>query len=132
MKKGTAAIIENFDGTFLLHLRDEHAPTMKNHWCLVGGTVGDDESVEEATVKEVKEETSLDVCDLKFFKKFVENNIEEYIYRVKVDTRGRKPLLGEGRKLEFFTKKELRDLIEGLDYTNSYLEAMLEFIRYQT
>lgn len=129
MKKGTAAIIENFDGAFLLHLRDEHAPTMKNQWCLVGGTVDSIESVEDATVREVKEETGLDIHDLEFFKKFVENNKEEYIYHGKVDTRKQKLRLGEGRKLEFFSKGDLKDLIGSLDYTNSYLEAVMEFIQ---
>ena len=47
MVEGSAMIIENYDGRFLLHLRDEHAPLMKNEWCLVGGTIEEGERPEK-------------------------------------------------------------------------------------
>lgn len=74
MKKGVAGIIENYDGNFLLHLRDEKAPTMKNQWCLVGGRLESDENIEQALIREIKEETALEARNLSLIQTFIFNN----------------------------------------------------------
>ncbi|MBU0707126.1 NUDIX hydrolase [Patescibacteria group bacterium] len=130
MKKGTAGIIENFDGSLLLHLRDNNAPTMKNQWCLVGGSVkSTEEGTKQALIREVKEETGLDVNSLKLIQGFSFNNKNIDIYHCYVDTRRQKVTLGEGSGMHFFAPNELNTLIEKLPYKNQYLDSIKLFLK---
>lgn len=123
MEKGIGVIIQNFDNTFLLHLRDENAEVLKNQCCLVGGNV-EDEEIEEAVIREVKEETNLDISNLKFFKKFKFHNKEICIYHGTVGNRKQKMILKEGKELKFFTIEEFRKLFEKLNYSNLFLNFL--------
>ncbi|MCK9379264.1 MAG: NUDIX hydrolase [Candidatus Moranbacteria bacterium] len=129
MKRGVAGIIENYDGNFLLHMRDKKAPTMKNQWCLVGGSLEDNEDIEQALIREIKEETALEAHNLSFVQTFIFNNKNITIYHCYVDTRKQKMLIGEGEKLHFFKPTELSMLIEKLPYKNQYLDLMLFFLK---
>ena len=129
MKKGVAGIIENYNGNFLLHLRDERALTMKNQWCLVGGMLENDESAEQALIREIKEETALDTRDPSLVQTFIFNNKNIYIYHCYVDTRKQKIQIGEGKSLHFYKPAELSRLIEKLPYNNKYLDSIKSFLK---
>lgn len=56
------ALVYDKDGKTLIARRNQpDAPEIHNKWELVGGKVEFDETPEEATVREVKEETGLDI-----------------------------------------------------------------------
>ncbi len=55
------AILVDSRGWLLLQERDEHAPVDANKWGLVGGHCDQDESYADAVVREVMEESELDV-----------------------------------------------------------------------
>lgn len=129
MKKGVAGIIENYDGNFLLHLRDEEAVTMKNQWCLVGGSLEGNENIEQALIREIKEETALEASDLSFVQAFSFNNKKIAIFHCYVDTRKQKMIIGEGEKLCFFNPIDLNILIEKLPYKNKYLDSIKSFLK---
>ena len=65
LKTRVGAVIVREGKLLLIHRRKKGA----EYWVLVGGKVEDGETVEEALVREVKEETSLDVLS---FKKLLE------------------------------------------------------------
>lgn len=68
--QSTTAIVAMFDehDRVLILKRGPTAPWEPNRWSLVGGMVEDGENPEEALKREVKEETSLDIWTIKFFK----------------------------------------------------------------
>lgn len=61
---GVGVIIENEKGEILLGQK-ENGRIYPGCWILPGGGVDEDEMVDEAAVREVKEETNLDITDLK-------------------------------------------------------------------
>lgn len=63
--KATVGAVVEKEGKILLQLRN-HAP-FYDHWCIPGGHIEFGEAVEDAIVREVKEETGLDVEKLTFF-----------------------------------------------------------------
>ncbi len=78
MRKAARAIIIE-DGKLLVMRRDKHGDI---YFTLVGGVVDDSESIEQALVREVKEETGLNVTALRLV--YVEEHPapynEQYIY----------------------------------------------------
>ena len=54
------AVIEK-DGKFLLLKRASHSATYPEMWDFAGGKLEDDETPQESVIREVKEETSLDI-----------------------------------------------------------------------
>lgn len=60
------AVLLNKNGEVLLLMRGKTAPTRALTWDLPGGVVGDGESVEDSTKREIKEETGLQVDNLFF------------------------------------------------------------------
>lgn len=130
MRFGVAAIIENFDGTFLLHLRDEKAPSMKNEWYMVGGNPEEGETPISAIQREVLEETGLAITESSLITSFIkkDNQKEIFIFYGKVDTRNKNLTLGEGKEFRFFTKDTTLKLIESIEYPNQYLLVCKEFL----
>ena len=125
---GVGVIVENYDGTFLLHLRDGNTPVMKNEWCLIGGGLEDGETGEEAAAREVKEEAGLALNGVRFLKEFLFNGSAKGLYFGTVDTRTETLILGEGEELRFFMKNEALEHIRTLNYTNAYLEIFSEYL----
>lgn len=66
--KGTAALLVNDDGEYLLHLRD-NIPGIWNPgtWSIIGGNCEGDESLEETMARELWEEAELRIPGLQRF-----------------------------------------------------------------
>ena len=103
-------ILENKKGEVLLLLRDDKAGlAYPNMWDLIGGMVEKGESVEEALLREVKEEVGHDLKDYTFFKKY--DVVEEdgslstkFVFYSRTEKLLEEFLLGdEGQKLQFFS-----------------------------
>lgn len=130
-EQGVAVIITNHAGSFLLHLRDEKAPSMANEWCLVGGKVEEGESTVEAARREVLEETGLVVTDITFFASFVKNDSgnDISVFTAVTVTRDQTMVLGEGKELRFFPKADALALLVSISNKNQYLQTLEEFLK---
>lgn len=130
--RGVAIIIENSEGEFLLHLRDENAPHMKNQWCLLGGGIESGENEFQAAIREIEEEIGIKINseNLKFFKKIIlaDGKSESYIFHAILDLKTDQISIGEGKEFRFFNKNELLQLVKKLDYSNSFLKVLLDYI----
>ena len=72
MKKAARAIIFNKGKILVMH-RNKYG---SEYFTLVGGRLGDNESLEQALAREVKEETGLDITNSRLV--FVEDHVEPY------------------------------------------------------
>lgn len=128
---GAGIIVEDYNGDILMHLRDDNTPVLSNQWSFIGGACEAGEEPIEAAQREVKEESNLTVFDLKLFTEyvFIEDQVHLYIFHGKVDSRKEKLILGEGRELRFFPKKDLLKFIKNLDYSNKNLETITYWLK---
>lgn len=104
-------IIENLKGQVLLMLRDDKSTIpYPNCWAFIGGHIEEGETPEQALVREVKEELDYDLKKYDFFKKYAceEGNIS--VFYIKGDYKIEDFRLGEGQKIQFFSKKEIQKL----------------------
>ena len=116
------AIIETQPQKILLIKRD--TVPFRNYWALPGGRVEPNENPEQAIVREVKEETGLDVeIDRKigeYHEKGVQEGVEYDYYPacflVKVVGGETKPQQGEIREIKLF---ELKDIPENLAFVHN-------------
>lgn len=128
-KLGVGAIIQNQSGDFLLHLRDGHTRNMPNQWCLIGGRVEPDETPEGATVREIEEEIGLLSKQISPYTTInFDKNWNVIIFDVQVDSNKQQIVLHEGKKLKFFTKKELITFIKTLPYSNPFLDVLMQYL----
>lgn len=126
---GVAAIITDESGNYLLHLRDSMATRHPNQWYLVGGHPEGAETPAQGIIREVKEETGLTFEGIKLFKTLSLENTEVYIFEGKVNRGTEEMVLGEGNELRFFGGKNSEIFLNGLNYTNEYLEALKVFLQ---
>ena len=82
MKKTTLIYIEKDDKYLMLHRNKKENDINKDKWIGVGGHVEDNETIDECVVREVKEETNLDLISFKLRGEvlFVLNGYEELMY----------------------------------------------------
>jgi 8-oxo-dGTP diphosphatase len=130
MRKIAAIILENEKGEFLLALRDNKPGIpFPDHWDLIGGHVEDDESPEEALVREYKEELNLDLKEYKFYKKYecltgdAYENIK-YIYSGKINIPIEKITLLEGERPQYFSREEIPDV----KFANIIKSVVMDYI----
>lgn len=129
-KTGVGVIVQNQDGEFLLHQRDSNTSIMTNQWSLVGGEIEKDELPKKAAVREVQEETGLVVLSVTELGLIPFNEQwDSIIFLAKVNTTKQEVVLGEGKKLKFFTSKELLNLLNYLDYINPFLDFLKDYIK---
>lgn len=129
MRQGNAVIIEDADGNYLLHLRDERAPTLKDQWSLVGGRAKNGETLEQTAMREAKEETNLDVCDMRPVSRFVVGSeMHVQVFHARVNGDRAKMKCCEGKQCKFFSPADARELIASLSYSNPYLESFIQFL----
>jgi 8-oxo-dGTP diphosphatase len=128
-----SCILENDKGEILLYLRD-NKPTIPfpHHWDLFGGYVEKGETLEQALIREVKEELDCNLTEYKFFKKYeclkgdVHQNIK-YVYIGKVDKSIKELKLSEGEELKFFSREE----IPNIKFANILKKIVVDYINSQ-
>lgn len=112
-------ILVNAESKVLLQLRCKDEFLYPNCWTLPGGRVEEGESLEQAILREVKEELGLDLRDHNLFKTIVENAsdgiIERHIYCSDISERVENLELGEGTALKYSSSKEIPRLEVGFD-----------------
>ena len=105
------------DNKRILCLKNE-----RNEWDLPGGKINFNENIEECLKREVKEETNLEIKDLKILKpynlKF--NNVSVFIliYLAKISCDSPIIISYEHSEYNFFSKSEIEDLNMKKDFKN--------------
>jgi 8-oxo-dGTP diphosphatase len=85
MVRVSLTVIFNNENKILLLKRSEGTNWCPNCWALVGGKIEKNESPEEGLLREVKEETQIDLVKYKLKKIIKFDNVLEYLYISKVD-----------------------------------------------
>lgn len=82
MKKTTLIYLEKDDKYLMLHRNKKKNDINKDKWIGVGGHVEENETIDECVIREVKEETNLDLISFKLHGEvlFVLNGYEELMY----------------------------------------------------
>ena len=88
MRNRAAAIIIRNNQLLVIHRKKPG----RNYYILPGGGLEPDESFPDACIREVKEETGLDVISLQLVHKFINNGSEEYYFLTRVPDS--EPILG--------------------------------------
>lgn len=132
MKKiGVGIIIRDQSGNFLLHLRDGKTTLMTNQWSLIGGGVKRNEVSEDAAMREIIEETSLIPSNLvKIGSISFNEDWDVVIYVADVNTLNNKVKLGEGKKMQFFSRIDLLAMLGKLEYSNPFLDYLKKYLDY--
>jgi len=112
IKATVGALIES-DGKLLLEKRN-HEP-FYDHWCIPGGHIDYGETVEKALIREVKEETGLQVINYSFFNYYTEyyNELDWHavaLIFVVYTTGSLKLQPEEVQELRWFTREEMSSL----------------------
>ncbi len=108
-------IIENSKGEILLQLRDEKVKDFPNHWVLLGGGLENGESPEQTAKREIKEETGIELGNLKHFKNFSYRQFNQAFFYKKMDLDPSEIVLKEGKEIRFFSKKDITGLKFGFN-----------------
>lgn len=66
MKETTLCYIENAGRYLMLHRIKKEEDANKGKWIGIGGKLENGESPEECVIREIREETSLNICNLKY------------------------------------------------------------------
>ena len=115
------------DEVFMLYRNKEKDDINKNKWVGVGGHLEKGEYKDSALIREVKEETNLDVLEYKFLATliFINNDYQEKMYLYRVDKfSGDLKECDEG-ELKFIKIKDLLSL-NMWDGDKYFLELMLK------
>ncbi|MEM7374818.1 MAG: NUDIX domain-containing protein [Bacteroidota bacterium] len=116
MKLIAALLLQNPQGQFLFYLRDNKASIpYPHHWDMFGGHVEEGETVEEALVRELKEELDYELKEYSFFRVYRHEDeqtgqTEKYIFYTQIDIPENELVLYEGERLQFFEPEELKNL----------------------
>lgn len=129
-KRTDAGIIIHHKDRVLLQLRDNN-PNIEYPltWVLLGGGIQKNETPKQAIRRELKEEIGYDLSVYKFFKKYhFENRVKQFIFSANIVIDVNKTILREGRKIRYFSRKEL----ENLDFGFNIKQVIAEFLQQQT
>jgi 8-oxo-dGTP pyrophosphatase MutT (NUDIX family) len=83
-----------------------------NSWTVIGGCPDMDETPLQTLIREVKEETNIDLIDVEFLLKYHQEEGLKYVYTCKLNKEQIASIkLGdEGQDLKFFTLEEIQKL----------------------
>ncbi len=109
----TAAIIENSKGEVLL-VKRKFEP-MKGYWDLPGGFMEPEESIEQSTIREIKEELDVNITDIKYLVSYPDEYLfQEVNYKIlgitvtgKIDENAKITPSDDVEEAQFFKKDEL-------------------------
>jgi 8-oxo-dGTP diphosphatase len=116
MRQIATLIVENPRGQILLYLRDDKPSIpFPHHWDLFGGHVEPGETVEEALVREVREELDLELEAFTFFRRYecLEGDAfpnVKHVFTARIDRSCDSLTLREGERLAWFDPREIPDL----------------------
>ena len=110
---GCTWLLQNRSGKFLMMLRDEKSGIpYPGHWVFPGGTTEGDETPEEASVRELKEELNYNSPPMEKILSlyYPKREAEEHFYYVPLFCRKEDLILGEGQMIELFWLDEIEKL----------------------
>ena len=122
-------ILVNSERKVLLQLRDKTENYYPDCWTLPGGKIEEDESPEQAIVREVKEELDLNLSNPKLFKVVTRSGHDQiveriFIYWCKISERIENLKLREGVALKYFPSNEISSLKIAFDLKPIIQELM--------
>lgn len=127
--KVVGAIIKNNKGEYLLQKRTQDAPSFPSCWTLFGGIVEENESFDQAILRELKEEIGLaenKIIDIKRIQRNInKDNVEQIIFLISTDVSLNELSLNEGEKMEYVNHKKLFDR----DFAFNIKEVLLEYLK---
>jgi len=108
------AILINSQGKVLLQLRTQDAPYYPGYWTLPGGKVEENETLEQALKREIKEELGINLVNYRLFKQTRQRKgnsaAERIIYWSNLDKKIEELALEESSALKYFSKNEIASL----------------------
>jgi 8-oxo-dGTP diphosphatase len=133
MRQIATLILENPSGQILLYLRDDKPSIpFPHHWDLFGGHVEPGETVQEALVREVREELDLELDDFTFFRRYecLEGDAfpnVKHVFTARIGRSSDSLTLREGERLAWFDRREIPEL----RIANILKAILLDFIAVQ-
>ena len=111
MHKVATALLFDRNNRLLIYLRDNKPEiSFPNHWDLFGGQVEENETPEQALVRELKEELNLHITDFAFYKTFESTNEQKpntkFVFVVRTEKAVEELTLYEGQYLKGISLNE--------------------------
>ena len=133
MKKIAMVLLFDRQCRLLVYLRDDKPDIpFPNHWDFFGGHVEEEETPEEALVREVKEEIAIELKQWVFFRRYVCTEGDaypniKYLYWAKIDKIAEELTLYEGQRLSSIAPEQRSDL----KFANILGQVLEDFIAAQ-
>ena len=101
----SGAILKNKEGKILFQLRDKNGRN-PNKWGIFGGGIKKNESPEQALMRELREELSINLTKSDILKKHTLPLFDYHIFEVKLRRIPPRSHLKEGKAMKLMTKEE--------------------------